>query len=273
MNILITLAVAAGGMAVLWAFQSVMLALAGRPQTWPLQFEADRPLLKATSRIIVHSEWLIILIGTPLALGIRPLDALAQAFRLPVPWRAMGVAFLVVFVPICLVYAAYLALGWAKWAPQHDAARRHAKLFRRFLPGPIPLATFEEGVFRGLILEQLLRSLPQTALFAGLAVVASSAVFASIHFIKPPKGKPIRLFAWGYFIVGCLFGFAYLKGGRTLWLPIVVHATCVFCIEVARLYVVFQKPRWLMGHIESPQSGVVGSALVLAMAVALAALV
>jgi membrane protease YdiL (CAAX protease family) len=123
----------------------------------------------------------------------------------------------------------------------------------------LPLATFEEGVFRGILLENLLRSLPPSPVFTALAIVLSSAVFASVHFVKPAKGKPVRQAAYGYFLAGCLFGLAYVVGGRSLWLPIVVHATAVFSIEVPRLYVVFEGPRWLVGFSESPQSGLLGS--------------
>ena len=60
-----------------------------------------------------------------------------------------------------------------------------------------------------------------------------------MHFIKPPyPGKPVWQPAYGLFIVGCLFGLAYVIGGRSLWLPIVVHATVVFVVEVMKLYAV-----------------------------------
>jgi hypothetical protein len=42
---------------------------------------------------------------------------------------------------------------------------------------------------------------------------------------------------------------------------------------VARLYVVFQAPRWLVGYTESPQSGLIGSMLVLGMGIALVVLI
>jgi Type II CAAX prenyl endopeptidase Rce1-like len=101
----------------------------------------------------------------------------------------------------------------------------------------------------------------------------SSAVFASVHFVRPAKGRPIWQATYGYFIVGSLFGLAYVVGGRSLWLPIVVHATAVFVIEVARLYLVFKASRWLIGFPGSPQSGLVGTVFVLVAAIALVVLV
>ena len=263
MNILIALGVTAAGVCVAWAMQNIVLALAGESLAWPWQFPVHRPLLRWTSRVTVHTVWLIILIGIPLALGIRPLDWLNQEFPTPVPWREMAIGFAVMFFTPCLIYLTYLKAGWVSFEPKFEQRVRRAKLFRRFL-GPLPLAALEEGVFRGIFLELLLQSLPSSVAFTALAIALSSAVFASVHFVKPVKGKPVWQAAYGYFIVGCLFGLAYIVGGRSLWLPIVVHATAVFVIEVARLYLVFRAPRWLIGFPDSPQSGLVGSVFVLA---------
>ena len=273
MNILVALAVAAAGLFALWLAQSIVLTVVGEPLALPLRFSTGRPALKWTSRALVHTQWLIILIGTPLALGIHPLDALKEAFPTPVPWRDIGVAFSLMLGATVLTYAFYLIVGWVRFQPQGEQATRRAKLFRRFFPGPLPLATFEEGVFRGILLEQLLRSLPSSHVFTALAIVVSSAAFAAIHFVKPAKGKPVRQAAYGYFLVGCLFGLAYVLGGRSLWLPIAVHASAVFGIEVARLYVVFEAPRWLVGFAESPQSGLIGSIVVVLLGIALVALI
>jgi len=273
MNILIALAVAAAGFFALWLTQIIVLTLAGEPLALPLRFATDKPAMKWTSRAMVHTQWLIILIGTPLALGISPLDALRAAFPTPVPWRDIGVAAALMFAATCVTYALYWLAGWIRFEPQRDPATRRAKLFRRFFPGPLPLATFEEGVFRGILLEQLLRSLPASPAFTALAIVSSSAAFAAIHFVKSAKGKPVRQAAYGYFLVGCLFGLAYVVGGRSLWLPIAVHATAVFGIEVLRLYVVFEGPRWLVGFSESPQSGVIGSIAVVLVGIGLMTLI
>jgi hypothetical protein len=270
MNILVTLAVGLFALCLLWAVQSVVLVAVGEPLAPPLRFTTRKPVVKYASRAMIHTSWLIIMVGTQIALGIPLLDALHQAFPTPVPLRDMAIAFSIMFFPASLMYAMYIALGWARIEPQHDPATRRAKLLRRFW-GPWPLATFEEGVFRGLLLEQLIRSLPDSRGYTALAVVVSSAVFASIHFIKPRTGKPVWQPAWGYFIVGCLFGLGYVVGGRSLWVPIMLHGTAVFVIEVMRLYVVFRAPPWLVGYGESPQSGLIGTLLILGMGIAVAA--
>ncbi len=273
MNILIALAVAALGLCALWAIQSIALKLVGEPLAWPLRFTTRNPLVRWTSRVTIHLEWLIIIVGTPLALGIPLPTALHQAFPLPAPWRDMVIAFSIMFFPSWIIYGLYVKAGWVRFQPQHDRAIRRGKLFRRFL-GPLPLATLEEAVFRGTLLEQLLSSLPQSNFYTGLAIVLSSAVFSSVHFVKRSyPGKPVWQPAYGLFIVGCLLGLAYVLGGRSLWLPIVVHATAVFAIEVMRLYSAYQAPPWLVGYSEFPQSGLVGSTLILCIGIALVALI
>jgi hypothetical protein len=64
-------------------------------------------------------------------------------------------------------------------------------------------------------------------------------------------------------------GLAYVVGGRSLWLPIVMHAAAVFVIEVMRLYAVFRAAPWLIGYAEWPEAGFIGSVVVLFSAVAL----
>jgi membrane protease YdiL (CAAX protease family) len=268
MNILILLAIGVFCLCLIWAVQSIVLKLVGEPLAWPFRFKTRDPLVRWTVRVMVHVVWIIILVVTPLALDIRPLDALHQAFPTPVPWRDIAVAFSIIFFPCWLVYGLLIKAQWVRIEPQHDQATRRRKLFRRFL-GPLPLATLEEAVFRGVLLEQLLRSFPQSHFYTLLAIVLSSAVFSAAHFIKPQTGKPIWQPAYGLFIVGCLFGLAYVVGGRSLWLPIVVHATFVFIIQVMRLYSVHQAPPWQMGYSEWPQSGVVGTLFISYAAIAL----
>lgn len=273
MSILIVIAIGAFGLSLLWAVQSIALTLAGEPLAWPLRFETRKPAVKWASRVMIHTTWLIILIGTPLAHGISPLEWLRQEFPTPVPWRDIAVAFSIMYFPIYVMYAIQIAAGWVRIEPPHDKATRRRKLIRRFI-GPWPLATLEEAVFRGVILEQLLQSLPELNYYTALAIVVSSAVFSSLHFVKRPhSGRRIWQPAYGLFIVSCLFGLAYVVGGRTLWLPIAMHGAAVFAIEVMRLYVVYQGPPWLLGYAEFPQSGLLGSALVLGVAIALLLLI
>jgi membrane protease YdiL (CAAX protease family) len=272
MNILITLGVGLFALCLLWLVQSAVLLLVKEPLAPPLRFTTRKPVVKYASRVMIHTSWLIILVGTQIALGIPLMDALHRAFPTPVPWRDMAVAFAIMFVPAAATYAIYITLGYARFEPQHDTKTRRGKLIRRFW-GPWPLATLEEAVFRGVLLEQLIRSFPASRTYEALAIVVSSAVFASVHFIRPRTGQPIWRPAWGYFIVGCLFGLGYVVGGRSLWVPIMLHGTAVFVIEVMRLYIVFQAPPWLIGYGGSPQSGLIGTIMILIMAISVVVLI
>ena len=267
MSILITLGVGLFALCLLWAVQSVVLKLAGEPFALPFRYQTQKPLVKYTTRTMIHVSWLIILVGTQIALGIPLLDALHRAFPTPLQWRDMALAFAIMFVPATGMYLLYLVLGWARFEPQGEKRKRRGKLLRRFI-GPWPLATLEEAVFRGVLLEQLIRSLPASRAYELLAIAVVAAAFSLVHFIKPRAGRSAWQMAWGYFIVGVLFGLGYVAGGRSLWVPIMLHGAAVLVIEIARLYIVFEKPPWLMGYGESPQSGVVGTLVILGMAVA-----
>jgi hypothetical protein len=272
MNVFVLFGVAAFGMGMLWLAQSVALVYVGEPLAWPLQYTTRLPVVRMTSQVMIQVVWIVIVVGTPVALGIGPLDALGRAFPLPVPWRQMAIAFLITFIPLCVIYAVYIKAGWLRVWPKYDQASRRRKMFWRFI-APLPLATFEEAAFRGTLLGQLLEALPPTPIFSALAVILSSAIFAVAHFIKPARGKPVMQGLYGYFTAGCLFGIAYIVGGRSLWLPIVMHAAAVLVIEVMRLYTVHQAPHWLAGFAEGPHSGVMGSVLVLGVAIALLVLI
>jgi membrane protease YdiL (CAAX protease family) len=273
MNVAIVLGVVGCAIALLWVVQSVALKIVGEPLAWPLRFTTRKPLVRWTARVMIQITWLIILAGTTFALRTPPLDALRHAFPLPVPWNAMVIASLIIFIPSSLVYALYIKVGWARLELQHEPTIQRGKLLRRFLT-PIPLATVEEAVFRGVLLEQLLRSFPRSSAYTPLAIVLSAAVFSSVHFVKRPHpGKPLWQPAYGLFIIGCLFGVAYVVGRRSLWLPIAMHATAILVSEIMRLYTVYRAPPWLMGYPEYPQSGLIGSLFVFCAGVGLVVLV
>jgi membrane protease YdiL (CAAX protease family) len=218
--------------------------------------------------------WLIIIVGTPLALGILPIEWLRLQFPFPVPWRDIAVAIAVTLVPIWAMYAVWLMAGWVRIEPRVDRTTRRVKLLRRIV-GPWPLAALEEAVFRGILLDQLLRALPAGSAYTALAIIITSAVFAALHFVKKSRRQKRAIWqpAYGLFIVSCLFGLAYVLGGRSLWLPIAVHGAAVFAIEGPKLYVAYHAPSWLIGYPSFPQCGLLGSLVVLVTAVALVLLV
>lgn len=129
-------------------------------------------------------------------------------------------------------------------------------------------------MFRGVVLEQLLQALPPTSAGTVVAIVVSSAAFSAVHFIKrADPGKPVWQPAFGLFVVGCLLAVAYVVGGRSLWLPIALHAAAVFVTEVARLYVAYKGPAWLIGFAEFPHCGLVGTVFLVCVDIALVVLI
>jgi hypothetical protein len=269
MNIVIVMAVAATGLGLLWLVQSVTLMAAGEPLAWPLRFETQKPAVKWTSRIMIHTVWIMMIVVTPILLGSSPIEWLHQEFPTPIPWRSIAAGLSITLFATWAMYAVSIAAGWVRFAPRYDRTKRRAKLFRRFI-GPWPLATLEEAVFRGVVLEQLLRALPPSTESTVSAVFLTSILFSSVHFFRRHHDdRRMWQAAYGLFLVGCLFGLAYIVGGRSLWLPIAVHGAAVFAIETMRLYVVFQGPPWLIGYGPFPQSGLIGSVFVLGIAIGL----
>jgi hypothetical protein len=258
---------------VLWVAQSIALMYVGEPLAWPLRYSTKNPVVRWTCRVMVQISWLIFLFCTFGMLGIGYRKAFDQAFPLPVPWRSVTLTS-GIFIVLCSgMFAVSFALGWVQIAPRFDPVTRRAKTLRRFLT-PLPLATVEESVFRGAVLGTLLRTLPPATGYTVLAVVYSSILFAAAHFIKRPSpGNPVWQQAYGFFLAGSLFGLAYVIGGRALWLPIGLHATAILTVELNRLYLAFNAPRWLAGYSDSPQSGLLGTVALTAAALAMVLLI
>jgi hypothetical protein len=269
MNILVVVTICALAVGLLWVAQSCALLVVGEPLALPLRFTTRRPLVRWTARVMVQVTWLLLLVGVPLALGVGPAEALNRAFPLPVPWRKIATGSLILVLPFVTALLAETWIGWIRIEPKFDAATLRGKLFRRVLT-PVPLATMEEGVFRGIILEQLLETMPSGLGYRTTAIIISALLFSSVHFIRPqPIGKPVWLQAYGFFLAGCIFGVAYVVSGRNLWVSIALHAWAILIIEIERLYCHFVGPRWLIGFAESPYSGVLGTAGAAGMALAL----
>ena len=273
MNILIVAAIGASAMGLLWAVQSAALLFVGEPLTWPLHYTTRQPLVRWTGRGMIQISWLTILLGVPLALGVSPGEALQRALPLPVPWRHIVIGSLVLALPFLAVLTIDYFVGWLRIEPKFDARIRRGKLARRFVT-PVPLATVEEAVFRGIVLEQLLQAMARALPYSAAAVVISAILFSSVHFIRrQPEGKAVWQQAYGFFLAGCLFGVAYVAGGRNLWVPIAMHAWAILIIEIGRLYCQFTGPRWIIGFAESPYSGVIGTIAVAGMALGLVVLI
>jgi hypothetical protein len=251
----------------LWLFQGVMLHLNGeRFLAGYLRFPRDKPALRWTGRVVQQASLIVLIVAAPLAARLDPVVTFERAYPLPVPWRDIGItAAVIIGIGIAGCFIA-LWTGLIRYQPHYDRRTRWRKIMRRCLY-PVPLAMVEEAVFRSFVLGGLLAAVPETALWQTGAVTISAAVFSAAHFVRPKK--PFLQPAFGLFVVGCVFGLAYILGRRTLWLAVTAHACAIFVNEQARLQVVYQGPTWMIGPAEFGYSGLFGAPFVVAMGVVL----
>ena len=256
-----------GGVAVLWAVQSMLLLASGEKIAPPWRYRTDRPLVVYPMKVMVQLGWLLIIVGYPLLIGTDPAAFYSEAFRTPAPVRAMIIMAVACIAGFALIYLIHLAAGAIELAfifPRRKTIRRLVGC----LLTPLPLAIMEEAVFRGVLLHALLEWLSGTG-GTIVAVAISSAVFSSVHFIRQrdSKRKPMLQPAIGLFFVGVVLGTAYVAGGQTLWLPVTAHAAGILAVELPRSFVIYKAdPRWI-GYRSFPHSGPLGILHMIAMAV------
>lgn len=87
----------------------------------------------------------------------------------------------------------------------------------------IPVAFFEEVVYRGYLMTRMERVVGRT-----LAIVGTSTLFAVLHFSwwLPLGSIPLHLiliFTFNLFLGGVVLGYSYYWSGKRLWVPIAFH--------------------------------------------------
>ncbi len=116
----------------------------------------------------------------------------------------------------------------------------------RTLIGFVPLAfvigLLEELVFRGLILQQLLRY------SRWLGVVGSSVAYALVHLRTPTMNLLTGLELGGLFLLGVVLSFSYLKT-QQLFMAIGLHASLAYGVRTNKLLITFPDAAtwWLTG--------------------------
>jgi hypothetical protein len=75
MNVVVLVGVAAVGICALWVAQTVALIYVGERLALPLQYTTRSPVVRMTSQVMIQAVWIIIVVGTPIALGINTLCA------------------------------------------------------------------------------------------------------------------------------------------------------------------------------------------------------
>jgi membrane protease YdiL (CAAX protease family) len=180
-------------------------------------------------------------------LRVSNVRGLADLGLAPNPHWARDVASGVMLSVIPLLFCGALLIAW------HVYSIRHVFVWPKF--GKVVLAAIcvpfiEEMFFRGIVLGILLRTGRKL-----LSVVAVSALFAAVHFLKgsewePPMvtwtsgfqsigdavagfGDPMMVLAAfaTLFLIGCILADARVLT-RSLWLPIGLHAGWIFASGV-----------------------------------------
>ncbi len=254
MNLVTLLAIATGGIVLLWAAQTVLLVTAKEPwRVWPLRHRSEKPLVRWGMKFALQGVLLGLLFGYPALLGEHPVDYHTARLH-PANWTVFAVVLVTAFLTLCPMLILNVMVGWVRITAHHSTAKSVKKMARCLLTS-VPLAFVEEAVFRGVVLDAFLHAMPG-ATGTATAVVLSAAIFASVHFFRPQKR--LLLPALGLFGLGVILGAAYVLGGRSYWLPVAIHAGGVAFIQVLRPFVQYKGPPWLVGYSSYPICGVLG---------------
>jgi membrane protease YdiL (CAAX protease family) len=152
-----------------------------------LQAAAPGTKLARTSfaRVVNRSLLLVALLGVPFyvrASGIRRWADVGADPR-HVRWRRVAVGFALGFVSLAAVCGIAVAAGGRALSPRTPG--QLAGHFAGALATAAVVAVMEELLFRGAIFGGLRRALPW-----GAALVASSAIYAIVHFMARPANPP-----------------------------------------------------------------------------------
>lgn len=255
----------AGGYALLWLVQSVVLLASGERPAPLLRYQTDKRLVVLTMKIMVQFGWLFIILGYPLLLGLDPIEFYGAAFALPAPVWTMAIMALATLAGFAVINLIHYLLGAVEFRMRFSPAKTRRRIIGCVLT-PIPLALLEESVFRGVILHALLQGLPGPAGTAA-AIAISSLMFSMVHFIRKrdERRKPALQPAVGLFFVGIVLGSAYVFTGHTLWVPVATHAAGILATELPRSFVEYRAPAKWIGYRSFPHSGLLGIVLMISL--------
>ena len=179
------------------------------------------------------------------------------------------------FVCVMLMFACGLAGKFIN-VQRVDGVERRERLprFCSGLTDYVGGAVFEEVIMRGYVYYLL-----SSAFGGGVAVVASSVIFALVHLVRPDRIPAV--FTLNAFIFGLLTGASRYYTGD-LWLPIGLHigwnVTAGPILGLPYSGVNYDKgiirsevkgPQWFTGGLYSPDAGVLGTLALLVAAVVL----
>jgi hypothetical protein len=259
MNLLILCAVGGGGLLALWLVQTLVLWAVGAEHVlaWPLRHQSESAVVRWTLKLTLQGVLLALLLLPPWLTGESPLRYHAERWP-TIDWRLPPATAGVTLLLLTAVLLLNCRVGWVTLAAHKRWSATLTKMVRASLT-PLPLAVMEETVFRGVILEQLLRTLSDDVGGRCLAIAASAALFAAVHFLR--EQKRVMLPALGLFTMGLTLGVTYVMNGHGLWLPVAFHAAGVWFIQLTRAFASYRGPAWLIGYRSYPICGVLGLAV------------
>lgn len=257
MNVIVLLGVAAAGLLLVWGAQTLALLAVGdaRPFAWPFRHQNESAVVRWSMKGAVQAALLLLLL-LPWFLGEDPIRYHASHVE-PARWLLLAETMGMTLLVFSLLLLVNVRSGLVQLRSVYRWPTVCRKVARACLT-PLPLAFMEEAVFRGVVLEQLCRALPQDLTGRALAVGVSALLFSAVHFLRPQKR--VLLPAVGLYALGWTLGLAYLAGGHTYWLPVAVHAAGVLFIQVFRPFVEYRGPAWLIGYRSYPICGLRGLA-------------
>ncbi len=254
MSVVVLVGVTLAAFMALWLAQTALLIVAKEPWAkWPLRHRCEKPVVRWGMKLALQCVLMAVLFGYPALLGENPLEY-HKARLHPTHWPLLIGILISAVLAMCPMFLLNVMVGWVKIAPHYDTAKSIKKVARCLIT-PVPLAFMEEAVFRGVVLDSLLQSLPGRGGMLA-ALVIGAAVFASVHFFRPQKR--LLLPAMGLFGLGMILGAAYILGGHSYWLPVGIHAGGVVFIQVSRPFVEYKGPPWLVGYSSYPICGLLG---------------
>ncbi len=236
----------------MWIGQSILLKRAGLPIRRRIDSRGAPRSVRTMGRAITQVSLILVILAYPMLRGESPLSYYGSLF--PQTRSAIqlphGAAAAILF--LCALFAAWIATDRIR-VVVHQSRKRWIRRLVLLLPTAMFGATVEELLFRGVILSDLMRSLPD---LTTVAVILGSLVFAGAHYVRSVKRH------WtfgGHLMLGILLCVAFVET-ETLWLPIGLHAGGILMIMGARPFFRYRGPAWITGASIFPFAGVAGVA-------------
>ncbi len=258
---MLAIALLVGVPVVMWLAQSIALLAIRQPVRLSLGGSDLPKPVEATLRAATHGCMIGVVVAYPLLRGSDPWSYYSRYLPLERGPREFVWGFAAALLYLALLYLAWALTDQVRFEVRHKRSRLIRKLALAPVAGVL-IALVEELLFRAILLEDLMRTLPPLPAFA-LGV----AGFAGAHYVRRVKRYWTII---GHLALGVLLCTAFTVTGA-LWLPIGLHAAGVTLLTALRPFVRYTGPPWLVGASIFPYAGVVGIASLLLLAWRIAA--